>query len=93
MLRLKVGSVLSQIEGGACAVWVANGTINNDPITFALIGNFGCSISHLMVPGENYNVEGHFKEAFHLGYDKLFIITNVILDPSEKKGTRLNYYA
>ena len=93
MLELKVVSVLSQIEGGACAVWVANGTINNDPITFALVGNFGCSISHLLLPDESYNVEGHFKEAAHLGYDKLFIITNIVLDHSNKKGKHINFYA
>jgi hypothetical protein len=94
MLKLKLTSVLNQIsEEGLNTVWAANGVINNDPLTVAIIGDFGCSVANLMMVGETYTVKGHFKEAPDLGYDKIFIITDIVIDPVDRKGKHINLYA
>lgn len=94
MFKLTLTSVLNKIsDEGPCSVWAADGVINNDPLTVAIVGDFGCSVADLMLVGEAYTVKGHFKEAPDLVYDKLFIITDIVLDHTDKKGKHINFYA
>lgn len=93
MYKLIITTTFKMIQEGACPVYAGTGTINNDPITVALMGDTGRAAAHLMLEGESFYVSGHFKSAAHMGIDKLFVITDIKLSPEDAVGKHINFYA
>jgi hypothetical protein len=93
MFKLIITSTFKQIQEGACPVYAGTGIINNDPLTVAFVGDTGRSVAGYMTEGRTFYVSGHFKPAPHLGYDNLFIITDIKLNAEDAIGKRVNFYA